>query len=343
MVAVAAGAAAAVLLHLGLAHAAELSRRLRDPVYADKERKLASVERELPPGSPVVLFIGTSRAGNGFDAGLAQSVLTGALGRPAATFNFGTPASGPVTHLLHLRRLLGDGHRPSLLLLEVHPPTLAKLPDGPLEARFADGTAFEWDEIDWLGNYGFPAERLREKRRQTAVAPWYGLRFQLLGRLAPTALPFHLRYDWGRGPDANGWNPVLVEEVSDEQRAAGLRRAGLEYRHILARMELGDAPVRALRDLLALCRERGIPVVLVRMPEGTGFRAFYPKPVAARVDRLLRELAAEYGCRIADCRGWMPDDAFVDGHHLLRVGASAFTQRLTREVIEPALRSRGAP
>jgi hypothetical protein len=334
---------AVVVLHLGLAHAAELARLLRDPVYTDKERKLTRLERELPPNSPVVLFIGTSRAGNGFEAGRAQDVLTARLGRPAAAFNFGTPASGPVIHLLHLRRLLADGHRPALLLLEIHPPTLAKLPDGPLEARFADGTAFEWDEIDWLGNYGFSVERLREKRRQAVVAPWYALRFQLLGRISPTALPFHLRYDWGRAPDANGWNPVLVEEVSDEQRAAGLKRAELEYRHLLARMELGDAPVQALRDLLALCREHRIPVVLVRMPEGTAFRAFYPRRLAARVERFLHELAAEFGCRVADCRAWIPDAAFVDGHHLLRSGAGAFTDRLAREIIDPALRARGAP
>ncbi len=290
----------------------------------------------------MVLFVGTSRTGNGFDAGRAQDALTDALGRPAAAFNFGTPASGPITHLLHLRRLLEDGHRPALVLLEIHAPTFAALPDGPFEARFADGTLLTWHELDWLAGYGFPVERLREKRRTVAVAPWYGLRFQLMGRISPTTLPFHLRHDWGRGADPNGWNPVFVEEVDDEQYAFGLARAGREYLGILSNMKLGDAPVRAVRDLLALCRERGIPVVLVRMPEASGFRAFYPRPVSARIERFLNELAAESGCRVADCREWMPDRAFVDGHHLLRSGASAFTERLTREVIEPALRSTNA-
>ena len=46
----------------------------------------------------------------------------------------------------------------------------------------------------------------------------------------------------------------------------------------------------------------------------------------------------EFGCRVADCREWMPDDAFADGHHLLRAPAGAFTDRLTRGVIGPALR-----
>ena len=120
--------------------ASECSLYLRDPVYSDKERKLTRIERDLPPGSPVVVFVGTSRTGNGFDAGRAQTVVTATLGRPAGAFNFGTPASGPVTHLLHVKRLLADGHRPALLLLELHAPVLAELPDGPLEGRFADGT-----------------------------------------------------------------------------------------------------------------------------------------------------------------------------------------------------------
>jgi hypothetical protein len=35
----------------------------------------------------------------------------------------------------------------------------------------------------------------------------------------------------------------------------------------------------------------------------------------------------------------MPDLAFADGHHLLRAPAGVFTDRLTREVIGPALRA----
>jgi hypothetical protein len=254
-------------------------------------------------------------------------------------FNWGVPASGPVAHLLHLRRLLANGHRPTLLLVEIHPPTFAALPDGPLEGRFADGTLFSWDELDWLAGYKFPVERLRQQRHGVVFAPWYQLRFQIMGRLAAYALPFHLRQDWGRTTDPNGWSPIIVEEVDDEQRAAGLKRAGLEYKEILTRMKLGDGPVRALRDLLALSREHGIPVVIVRMPEGSGFRALYPRPVAQQLDQFVDGLAAKYECRVADCREWMPDNAFADGHHLLRVGAGIFAERLTREVIEPALRS----
>jgi hypothetical protein len=34
----------------------------------------------------------------------------------------------------------------------------------------------------------------------------------------------------------------------------------------------------------------------------------------------------------------MPDEAFADGHHLLRTPAGAFSERLARDVLAPALR-----
>jgi len=41
--------------------------------------------------------------------------------------------------------------------------------------------------------------------------------------------------------------------------------------------------------------------------------------------------------RVTDARGWLPDDDFYDSHHMFAAGAEAFTDRLTREVIAPAL------
>jgi hypothetical protein len=327
------------VLHFGLVAAAEFSRTVRDPIYADKERKLARLERVLPPASPMVVFIGTSRTGNGFEAGRAQEVLTESLGHPSGVFNWGIPASGPVTHLLHLKRLLIDRHRPALLLLEIHPPMLADFPDGLLEGRFADGIALEWNELEAVAGYRFPIDSLYQSRREVITAPWYAMRFRLMGRLSPTTLPFPLRYDWSRGPDPNGWSPIQTEEVTEQQRTAGVTRAGLEYRNILAGLTLGEAPVRALHDLLDLCRNERIPAMLVWMPEGTSFRALYPSWVTVQLEHFLGGLSAEYGCGFCSAREWMPDSAFIDGHHLLRQHAGISSERLTREAIEPFLRS----
>ncbi len=107
------------------------------------------------------------------------------------------------------------------------------------------------------------------------VNPWYGLRFQIMGRLAPSAIPYYLRYDAGRGTDANGWSPVLLPEVTEEIRAIGRHQAELEYQEMLAGMTLGEPAVAALFKLLELCRNEHIPVMPVWMPEGTTFRAMY--------------------------------------------------------------------
>ena len=332
------GAYGAIILHAALVIASEYSHYLRDPVYSDKERKLARIERTLPPGSPVVVFVGTSRAGNGFDAGRAQTVLSTALGRPVGAFNFGTPASGPVTHFLHVQRLLADGHRPALLMLEIHAPVLAELPDGPLEGRFADGTVFSWDELDLLDAYGCSTGKLRAERKEVPVKPWFALRFQIVGRLAPTSLPYYLRHDWSRGPDPNGWNAMQFNDLSPEEREVGLKRAEREYRHILRGMKLGDGAVRALRDTLALAANTAFPSCSLRMPEGTTFRALY----SASGGGARRSVRERLGRRVRlPRRGlplWMPDEAFADGHHLLRNPAGAFSERLASEVLAPALR-----
>src|SRR5690606_2380411 len=148
---------------------------------------------------------------------------------PAMAFNFGIPASGPVTHVVYLRRLLEEGHRPDLLLVEVLPPTLAELPGGTLESRFLFGDRLRRHEVDAVIGYDFPADETRARWRGTVLTPWYAMRFPILGRLSPSALPWHLRFDWSRTKDPTGWSTPIVSSVTPEQYAAGLARAAGEY------------------------------------------------------------------------------------------------------------------
>jgi len=341
-VAVAVGFVAYVALQAGLGVAAERSLYLRDPGYADKELRLARQEAAYP-GAPSVVMLGTSRTGYGFHAPRVREQLAAARGGPVMAFNFGIPASGPVTHLVYLRRLLAAGHRPDLLLVEVLPPTLADLPltpdpagpRGPLEARFFFGDRLRHDELDTVIGYGFPAADVRAKWRASVVTPWHALRFPLLGRLTPSALPWHLRYDWSRTADPAGWSTPIVDSVTPELYAAGLKRAAGEYRDILHDLQPTGGGARALADLLALCRAERLPVRLVLMPESEGFRAIYPPRTTERVNAFLAGLCAEYGCGLTDARAWLPDAAFTDGHHQLRSGAEAFSDRLVREVLSP--------
>jgi hypothetical protein len=340
-VALVSGAIVYLFLHIALAATCEFSRFLRDPLYSDKEIKLSRLERSLPQGSPVVLFLGTSRTGNGFDAGQAQAELTAMLGHPVGAFNWGIPAAGPVCNLIHLKRILSDGHRPSHLLLEIFPPSLATIPGESVtyEDRFLEGINLDWSELDRIGEYGIPAERLREQRQSVLISPWFSLRMRIVGRLRPTMLPYHLRYDWSRSPDINGWNPLVFDNVSEELRAAGIKRTREEFGYLLEHATLNEGAVRAFREMLTAIHKEGIPVAIVRMPDGTNLRDLHPPLMNARFDRFLNDLTAEYGCRVYDTREWMADDAFMDGTHLLRKGAEAYTRRLVREAIEPFVNS----
>jgi hypothetical protein len=322
-----------------LSGASAVTRLVNDPVYADKERRMRWLERAAPPGTPRVVLLGTSRTGFAYAAGRTQQAAFEA-GTPATAFNFGVPGAGPVTHRLYVPRLLADGHRPDLLIIEVLPPLLADLPGGPLEARIVTGDTLTRDEIDVADQYGMPTERLRKQWDRATFSPAFTHRFKLLSRIMPSAVPWQLRYDWGRTQDPNGWNPSDLLEVTAEQRAKGVESTVKEYRDVVKHNLPAGPAVDALRDTLALCRAQGIPVALVILPETTSFRAIYPPGVEEKIQRFLAELQAEFGCSLTDARQWLPDDAFLDGHHLLREGAVRFTDRFTAETILPFLRQR---
>ncbi len=328
-----------VALQAALSGASAVTHLVADPPYADKVRRIGRLERAAPDGAPRVILLGTSRTGYGFAAGRVQSAAADA-GTPAVVFNFGIPAAGPITHLVYLRRLLSDGHRPDFLLLEVLPPLLAEMPGGPYEGRLLKGDILTRDEIDVVARYAVPRDPLRERWRAAALSPVHEHRFKLLGRVFPSALPWQLRYDWARAPDPNGWNVSFAESVSDDRRARETAAAVAEYRDVVRRDLPAGPTVAALRDTLALCRAERIPVALVLCPEATTFRAIYPSHVEPKLAGFLAGLTAEFGCPVADARGWVADDQFIDGHHLLRSGAATFTDRLGAEVVLPFLRAR---
>ncbi len=332
---------AAAQLALGLA--SELYPRIRDPLYGDK---LVKLKRRLPASDrpTTVVMIGSSRTGLAFHGRLAEDRLAAALGHPAVAFNYGVPASGPVTHLVYLDRLLHDGVTPDLLVLEVMPSMLGDGPGAPLEKNWLYADRLKYAEQDIVIRHGFPADKVHERWWKSVLIPAYTLRFQLMSRISASWLPWQLRFDWSRGADECGWGTTAQQSIGSADHLKGIARARAEYAPQLAALVPGGPAVRALEELLAVCRERGIPVRLVLMPEGTAFRGFYGPGVNDRLAAFLNAFADRAGVpRPTDCRNWLPDSAFYDSHHMFAAGAEAFTDRLTREVIVPALREKAAP
>jgi hypothetical protein len=336
------GAVCFVAGQLGLGLAAEFYPRIRDPFFGDK---LVKLKRRLPAEDrpPTVVVLGTSRTGLAFHGKVAEARLKDELGRPVVAFNYGIPASGPVTHLVYLRRLLDAGVAPDLLVLEVLPSMLADLPAGqsPLEKNWLYGDRLKYAEQQVVIRHGFDAEKVHDRYWRTTLLPAYALRFQLMSRLSPSWVPVHLQTRWSQDADECGWGKMQNQTITPPDRQKGIARAYAEYAPVLADLHPGGPAAGALRELLGLCKERHIPVRLVLLPEGSEFRRMYPAPVQDRLKTFFDELTAEAGLPpVVDARGWLADEAFFDSHHMFAAGAEAFSDRLAREVIAPALREK---
>lgn len=332
-----AGTLVYMVLHLGLASTASWSRWLRDPVYADKERKWQKLINRLPEARPRILFLGTSRVANGFAAEAAERHLREITGRPVTVFNWGLPGSGPVTQQIHFRRLTKNQLEVDVLLLEIFPALMTEVSRLPVEACFTEAVPWDDSELPILERYGFPVVSWRHERRNFWVAPWWTFRLRLMGRLAPSWLPYHQRYDWSRGPDPWGWSPILDEDLTAEQRALRIERARHEYEDRLRYWQLSPHMEQALRDLLSLAQQLEVKVWIIWTPEGPSFQRHYSAQSQKRIERWLHNLAKETGVPLVDCRDWMTEEDFSDGHHLLPTGAVRWTLRLTEEVLLRAI------
>lgn len=308
---------------------------LGEPFYGARLARLHSLLQCDTPAdgpAPLVLMLGSSRTAYGLDAAWVERALTAGRGGPVRVFNFGTLGAGPITERLYLQRLLDDGTRPDLLLVEVMPPLLAGQLAEPAEARhFPASSRLRGRELALLGRFGFPLDELRRTRRLSWTVPAYAHRSALLSRLCAAWLPYGERLDWAWSGDAHGWS-AQEEALPPEQYRQSVRVEARRYAAALDHFRTDGAPAQALRELLAVCRARRVPAALVLMPEGSEFRRWYPADAQTKLDRLLDELRGAYGVTVIDARRWVADEDFFDAHHLRACGAAAFSDRLRKEI-----------
>jgi hypothetical protein len=327
--AIAAGAAVFVLLNAGLGLWAEQLPRIRDPYYGDKFVKLKA-KADRPDRGPLVIVYGSSRTGFAFNGTLVERTIRDAGGR-AAAFNYGIPAMGPIGQLLYFRRTLADGVRPDFVLVEVLPSMFAKSADGPREQHWMTGDRLLRRELDTVERYGYSSPDVRGRWWESSLVPVYGLRFQLLGRVIQSWIPWQFRQDWSRGTDESGWCTPYKDVITANERAFATAKARDEYSAVLQTWQLDDTLASTLDELLGECRNAGIPAKLLLMPESGEFQAMAPADVQKRIDEFLRGR----GVPVIDARDWLDAGDFTDGHHQLRRGAEKFSKRLALEVILP--------
>jgi Protein of unknown function (DUF1574) len=324
-----------VVLHFVPIHLFRTNLRLRDASYADRAalltRQIAAAKDTKPA---VVVMVGTSRTGHGFHARQMQELWTDAADSPVVAFNFGIAGSGPIMQQIYVRRLLHGGVKPDLVILEVLPSAFTEREDTPIEYWLMDPARMSPEEMEILSNYGIASASCEKRWREIYLNPWTELRYQLLNCIRPSLLPKDLLIKWNSRTDAWGWFPVEIPILTKEAADGLLDRAYQEHGRGLPFLMLGRHSVQALIDTLELCRAEGIRTVVIHLPEGPSFRAWYPSGKKQAIADAFARIVGEHGAHWIDATEWLPDSCFFDGHHLLKHGAVLFTDRLTSECRE---------
>jgi hypothetical protein len=322
-----------VVFLVGSLVALNVCLELRQPEIYDPEFDFRlSVLRERlreAPERPLLVVVGSSRITMGFRPESLPPLRTpdGACVLP---FNLSHSGAGPLFELLMTTRLANEGIAPRWMVVELVPPMLGV--DGESTAVSMAGAgdlpALQRHVSLWklYGRYLYERSRVAVDHRDAcirAMAPW------LTG---PAVNDFPL-YPLG------GWS-AAAPSPDPESAARRLDSVRAQYAPGLQRLNIRRTPDQALRDLLASCRKKSIGVVVVLTPESREFRSWYAPQTQKVVEAYCDALRRDPGVPVVDAREWLPDEAFIDGHHVSPDWADRFTIRLGRDVIEPLIAGR---
>jgi hypothetical protein len=325
-----------LLLHVAAFAAMELRPALRDPEYGRRASRLKARVADNPD-RPLVLVVGSSRTSMGVNPAAWEAV------RPPSgpmLFNLSLAGSGPMIELLTLRRILAEGVRPAVVLLEFWPPFMRQ-----------DGTYFEPNRIDHHRLFWRDRETVREicpdppdiesKMLTARLNPIGENRHRWLAQVFPSWLPLSKRLDgsWSH-LDPWGWLPGLDEDAA---RAARLVGSEAYYRPALTGCRVDPKSDWAVRECVKLAKAHGAAVGFVWLPESSEFRGWYPADTEAHSREYITKLCGELGAPLIDAREWVADVRLSDGFHLTRKGAAEFTRKLGPAVTAAFPQLGGAP
>jgi hypothetical protein len=322
------GLAFFVLAQLALVLAMEYWRpELADPEYGIKLACLRARLAERPDCRPLIVALGSSRVSMGLRSEHLV-VNRSSDSRGPLVFNFGICQSGPTGQLLCLRRLLADGVRPDVAVIELYAPFLAE--DNLILDRF-DIRRLRWDDERLYRRYVSQPEVLRRRWWRGEVVPIFYHRALLWNVWMPELLDKDKRLDsqW-RGLQSEGW--VAIPWFSKRQPAVD-KEVVENQRYVLKRFQICDVADRALRELLALCREQRITVCCLFLPESSAFRGAYTAAMETGLVSFKHQVERNFNVPVIDARAWMSDEQIVDGVHLTHAGALAFTRLFEKRVL----------
>ena len=278
---------------------------LRDPIYHQKAGPLKARTVAVEPRPLTLLALGTSRMEAGLQARILEDATKVELGQPLVAYNFAAGGAGPMMRLIFLRRLLAEGVRPDLVLLEVFPPTLTRHSE-TYEFGRIPGTRLSMEELDIIRRFQGPIEEAQTSWSMSWLVPWYQHRLTLRTWLTPSAISKQGPGDLRSAADSWGHrrNPDLIMTPAQQREALAKARQQYKVRVLGKRFELSDKLTAAYREILAVCREEGITAILVCMPEGPAFQSWYPTGAWEQVEEFLLGLNQEFGVAVVNCRDW---------------------------------------
>lgn len=289
---------------------------ITDTDYHIRLRMIRTAAAEHP-GRPLGLTLGSSRTVWAFRP---EELPESPDSNDVYWLNAAHVGAGPPLNRVLLHRLLRDGVRPAVVVLEVMPPFFVKENNRFVTAHFATSDMSlvrQYSDTTFGYDYHFLRHRIT---RATDIAR---VTDPFAGYLAP--LP-------------RGGHPHIDDTISAEERA---RRTAFAHRmniQNIQNMTVRPGADRAFRDTLREAADHGIRVVLLRSPEGPAFRSWYNPEGLARFDAYIAQVAREHGAAVLDARLWLDEEDFYDSHHVLKRGAQKFTARFAREM--PALLTR---
>jgi hypothetical protein len=330
-------AAAFVLLQAAYFPLTDRWPNLTDPEYG---LKLANLRRQVAakrPGQPGVVMLGSSLTGWGLNP---ASMSTPRPGGPVV-YNFGINSSGVVVQLVVLRRLLAEGVRPDLVLVEAHPWFLFPSYNHVASEHYLLPSHVRFGDLGVLRRYDPKWHRLLTEWKRLQWLPWYSHRHDLQNYLLPDWVSRESRTSVWSYTDRHGWEGMLSTVSGSGALGPAMQVVSAQH-HLkaMSRQEIDPLFPRAYRELVETCRREQIPVMLVRMPETRYMREKAPPAFRERIDGCFETLSRETGAPIVDGRTWVGDADFVDAFHLLPSGSVSFSRRLERECLEPFLTRR---
>jgi hypothetical protein len=307
---------------------------LYDAEYAVRLDLLRRRRAEAPE-RPLLLVLGSSRMVMSFRPESLPE-LRDADGRRVLPFNFAHLGAGPVMNVMQLNRLRRAGVRPTWLVLEVMPPCLSNDPASMTTSCMSA------PDLPVLHHYIDPG-KLYGRYLLTRLAPWHRQRNELLHRFAPAFAAREWPAETARihlGPLGGDACWTVKPDVSADEIRRRIDATRRDYYPPLQQFALKGTADRAYREMLDLCRADGIRVALLLSPEGSEFASWYSPQSLTQIQEWCLALSREYDAPLIDARRWLPDAAFLDGHHVQLHGAEAFTRRLGEEALRPLVEGR---